>query len=87
MDTFAMFDSGGTHNFIDADFSLIHALPTYAMSQPSRLLMADSNDSKGGMVSHEISLPIIVGPHSESTTLSVTKLSGYPIVLGLPWLK
>ena len=86
-DTFAMIDSGGTHNFIDTDFSLIHALPTYPMSQPSRLLMADGNDSKGGLVSHEISLPIVIGPHSETTTFSVTKLGGYPIVLGLPWLK
>ena len=85
-DTFAMVDSGGTHNFIDTDFSLMHALPTYPMSQPSRLLMADGNDSKGGLVSHEILLPIVIGPHSESTTFSVTKLGGYPIVLGLPWL-
>ena len=49
--------------------------------------MGDGNESQGGLVSSETSLTLAVGPHTENLTLCVTKLGGYPIVLGVPWLK
>ena len=80
-------DSGATHNFIDSDFSSMHSLPSYPMSRPTRLLMADGKESQGGLVSHEASLTLAIGPHMESLKFSVTKLGGRPMILGIPWLK
>jgi len=65
----------------------MHSLPSYPMSRPSRLLMADGRESQGGLVSREASLTLAIGPHTENLKLNVTKLGGYPIILGLPWLK
>ena len=86
-DTVALVDSGATHDFIDHGFVSMHSLPTYPMTRPIPLLMADGEESHGGPVSHETPLALTIGPHKETLTLGNTKLGGYPIILGIPWLK
>jgi len=57
------------------------------MSRPTRLLMADGKESQGGLVSHEATITLAIGPHTERSKFSVTKLGGRPMILGIPWLK
>src|ERR1700738_1582926 len=85
--TVALVNSGATHDFIDSDFSSMHSLLSYPMSRSFQLLMADGRKSQEGLVSHEASLTLAIGPHMKNLKLNVTKLREYLIILRLPWLK
>jgi hypothetical protein len=85
--TFLMIDSGATHNFVDRNFVEMHQIETSPMPRFVKLLMADGQTSTAGLISEEASLPLGIGPHQETTQFHVTKLGGYPMVLGIPWLR
>ena len=86
-DAVALVNSGATHNFIDLEFISMHSLPTYPMTCPVPLLMADGEESHGEPVFHETSLALTIGPHKKILTLENIKLEEYSIILGILWLK
>ena len=85
--TFVMIDSGCTVNVIDSRFAAtLNILPMFK-SQTIKYTMVDGEASAGGIVTHDITTEIKVGPHQELLTFDITKLHSYPIMLGIPWLK
>ena len=52
--------------------------------QTIKYTMADGKTSAGGIVTHDVTTEIKVGPHQESLTFDITKLHSYPIMLGIP---
>jgi hypothetical protein len=87
MATFLMIDCGATHNFIDLGFVRMHNIKTYPMPRPAKILMGDGEESRGGLIMQEVELPLGIGPHHNVTQFHTTKLGGYPMILGIPWLK
>src|ERR1700721_4804208 len=82
----ALVDSGASHNFVDRKFVELHSLQTYLMDQPRELLLADGRPSAGGLITHQVLLPIRLDRHSEIVELFVADVNRHPLVLGMPWL-
>lgn len=81
----AMVDSGATGIFIDKDFCRHHGITTVKRNRPTRLILFDG--SKADLITHQVRGRITVNGIDQDLVFEVTRLSTYPIVLGLPWLK
>lgn len=81
----AMVDSGATGIFIDADFCTRFGIQTVKRKHPVRLTLFDGSDA--GLITHQVKAQLQIDTAEHELTFMVTKLSTYPIVLGLPWLK
>ena len=82
-----MDDSGCSVNAIDSHFTATLNILPMPKLQTIKYTMADGKTSAGGIVTHDVTTEIKVGPHQESLTFDITKLHSYPIMLGIPWLK
>ena len=68
-------------------FAQTHNLPLTPLSAPIALETFDGRPVVSGNMTHKTTLDISIGMHCERIPLLVTRLSHYPIVLGIPWLR
>ncbi|CAD6976240.1 unnamed protein product, partial [Tilletia controversa] len=87
VDTFALVDCGATANFIDTSFAHNHRIERSPLEQPIELNVIDGRPISSGPITSFTQFSFSIGPHRESSSLLVTNLSRYPIVLGIPWLR
>ena len=77
-------DSGATGNFVNADFVKQHSLPSVLLPVQDIVTLADgSQQAAGSMVR---SAPIVIGSYQDQADLVSLPLSGYDVILGMPWL-
>jgi len=82
-----MIDSGASSQFIDLDFTLSLNLPLDLKRKPEDLVLADGVHSKVGQITHTCSLRLTIDQHVEDLTFHVTKLAGWNMIVGKPWLR
>jgi hypothetical protein len=82
-----MIDCSATHNFIDLGFIKMHNIKIYLMLYLAKILMRDSEESRGGPVMQEAELPLGIEPHHDVIQFHTTKLRVYLMILGIPWLE
>jgi hypothetical protein len=81
-------DSGATGlAFIDSSFARKHNFPLTPLPEARTLKVFDGRDTIAGKVTDVAFLPFSINSHHEQIPFFVTKLSQYPVVLGLPWLR
>ena len=82
-----MIDSGASSQFIDLDFALGLNLALDKKTTPEDLVLADGVRSKVGQITHTCTLKLMIDQHLETLTFHVTKLAGWNLIVGKPWLK
>ncbi len=87
IETVAMIDSGATTNFIDKRFCQENQLPMQQKLQAQPVYLIDGSDMESGPITHQTNIRIHAANHTEEITFEETTLGGFPIILGLPWLK
>ncbi|TKA43441.1 hypothetical protein B0A49_13588, partial [Cryomyces minteri] len=87
--TYALVDSGASgYAFIDNSFAQYHSLPLVPLQQSYVLEVFDGRPASSGNITHTAPLSIAINDHVEhETPFPVTKLSHYPLILGVPWLR
>ena len=84
----ALVDCGAPgYPFIDEDFVHHHNLPLYLLKTPQSLEVIDGRPIESGDVIHLTKLTKTIDKHTETLPFFIKKLSHYPIVLGIPWLR
>jgi len=81
-----MIDSGASSQFIDLDFTLNLNLPLDLKKQPEDLVLANGVQYKVGQITHTCALRFTIDQYIEDLTFHVTKLAGWNIIVGKPWL-
>ncbi len=81
----AMIDSGATGIFIDETFCQNYKIPTVKRNRPIKLTLF--NGTSAGDITRQVKADLLIGDNKQALVFEVTKLSNFPIVLGLPWLK
>jgi RNase H-like domain found in reverse transcriptase/Reverse transcriptase (RNA-dependent DNA polymerase)/gag-polyprotein putative aspartyl protease len=81
----AMIDSGTTGIFIDEEFTRTLGLDLVKRKNEIRLTLFDGSRAK--TITHQVYARIQIGDVMQNLAFEVTKLSHYPVILGLPWLK
>jgi Zinc knuckle/Retroviral aspartyl protease len=83
----AMVDSGATgYSFVNESFAHEHQMKLIPLSHSRVVQMFDGSPPSSGMITHVVRGQLSIGQHTE-TTFFVTKLSGYEVILGIPWLR
>jgi len=82
-----MVDSGASSQFIDLDFALNLNLPLALKEKPEHLVLADGARSIVGQITHTCTLKLAIDQHIEELTFQVTKLAGWNLIMGKPWLR
>src|SRR5712691_3900847 len=55
--------------------------------QAQPVYLIDGSDMESGPITHQTNIRIHAANHTEEITFEETTLGGFPIILGLPWLK
>ena len=88
IDTHVMIDCGATgYAFVSDSFAHSHRLPLTPLKTPRELATFDGRLVTSGPITHMSEVTMSISNHRETLPLMVTKLSHYPIVLGIPWLR
>jgi len=82
-----MVDSGASSQFIDLDFALNLNLKLDLKPVPEDLVLADGLRSKVGQITHTCTLRLTIDQHLEDLTFHVTRLAGWNLIVGKPWLR
>jgi len=82
-----MVDSGASSQFIDLDFALNLNLSLAPKEKPEDLVLADGARSIVGLIAHTCTLKLAIDQHMEELTFQVTKLAGWNLIVGKPWLR
>jgi len=82
-----MVDSGASSQFIDLDFALNLNLPLATKEKPEELVLADGARSIVRQITHTCTLKLAIDQHMEELTFQVTKLAGWNLIVGKPWLR
>jgi hypothetical protein len=83
-----MIDCGATgYSFIDKSFAQKHSMKLIPLCSPQDIRAFDGLPLASGAIIHVVQGCLSMGKHSETTFFFVTKLSGPPIILGIPWLR
>ncbi|VDC04626.1 unnamed protein product [Peniophora sp. CBMAI 1063] len=82
-----MLDSGASSPFINSRFALEQKLTLTRKKSPLRLRTIDNSPIKSGLVTHEVSLQMSIGEHSERITCDVADIGDDNIILGISWLR
>jgi len=77
-------DSGATSNFISTSFVRTHALALVASASSSLVTLADGRQQPTGGIA--ASVLVKLGSYAEPLDLTATDISGYDLILGMPWL-
>jgi len=86
--THALVDCGATGiAFIDKDFACHHQLPLTPLQHPRSLEVIDGHPISSGDITDVANTHLAILEHQETLPMFVTKLSHYPVVLGIPWLE
>ena len=86
--THTLIDSGATgYAFIDEDFTRRNNLPLYALKEPRSLTVIDGRPISSDDITHLTKIGLTINNHQETIPAYVTKLGGYPLTLGIPWLR
>ena len=87
IDTRAMIDSGASCPLINSRFVEEQGLTLVRKRRPLTLLLADNSFVKSGKITHEVSLRMFVGEHSEVITFDVADIGSDNLILGISvWL-
>jgi len=81
-----MVDLGASFQFIDLDFALNLNLPLVPKGKPEDLVLADGARSVIGQITYTCNLKLAINQHMEELTFQVTKLAGWNLIVGKPWL-
>lgn len=82
-----MVDSGATSLFMDHEFALASGFGLRKKASPEKLTLADGRSSVAGNVVYESDITLQIDQHREETIFQITKISGYPAILGKAWLE
>jgi len=82
-----MIDSGASSQFIDLDFAMNMNLPLVPKGKPEDLVLVDGACSIIGQIMHTCNLNLAIDQHVEELTFQVTKLAGWNLIIGKPWLR
>ena len=84
----ALLDTGASANFIDVALVSKLGLSTRTLAVPMTLELADGGTSRSGDITQEVEYILEIGSkHRAKTSLLVTSIPGWDLILGLPWLK
>jgi len=73
--------------FIDEDFARHHQLPLAPLKYPRALEVIDGRPISSRDITNTANATLSIHEHREQIPMFVTKLSHYPIVLGIPWME
>ena len=79
-----LIDSGCTGNFVNDAFVNKHHVST--MSLPSQDIVTLADGSQQTAAAFVPSAPVVIGSYSDRLDLVSLPLSGYDVILGMPWL-
>ena len=79
-----LLDSGATGNFVSAAFVAAHKFVVVELSQKDVVTLADGSQQTAG--SSMNAAPIKIGSYTDEVDLISLPLSGYDVILGMPWL-
>lgn len=82
-----LIDSGVSSQFVDIDFSERHSITLKPKPSPESLILADGEASPVGQITPTCILHLRTDLHHELLTFQVTKLAGWYLVVGQPWLR
>ncbi|MGQ3285907.1 retropepsin-like aspartic protease, partial [Bosea sp. (in: a-proteobacteria)] len=77
-------DGGATASFIDSEFCMRHDLQTAEKHAPDHIRLADGHQQESAAMIPEARFRL--GSHKGQQTLHCTRLHGFDIILGKPWL-
>lgn len=78
-------DSGANGNFISQAYVDQHNIPTQAMTNPQRVLLADGHPISADRL--VLRSPFSVAHYNSYIDFAVLPINGYDAILGMPWLK
>ena len=81
-----LIDSGASSQFADIDFCRKHSITLKPKPSSESLILADREASPVSQITHTCTLHLRVDLHYETLTFQVTKLAGWDLVVGKPWL-
>src|SRR5690606_15805599 len=82
----AMVDCGATSQFMDRDFAIKHGIKLDVKPVAETLTLVDGSLASAGMSTHTARVKLLLDQHQESLVFQITKLGGYPLILGRSWL-
>ena len=85
-----MLDTGASEEaFLDQEFAQAHSIPLTPLAQPRELLGFDGLPASTGPVTHTAEQYFNIPGHPKPilTTFHVTKLPGWDLIIGLPWMQ
>ena len=86
--THALIDCGATgYAFIDEDFAHHHQLPLHKLKTPHDLEVINGRPISSSTITHMAEAQLTISNHHEQLPIFITRLSHYPLVLGIPWLR
>jgi len=86
--THAPIDCGATGiAFTDHDFVRHHQIHLHEQKELKQVEVIDGRPIESGDITHIATVRMKIQDHEELLPMFITKLSHYPIVLGIPWLR
>lgn len=83
-----LIDSGASACFIDYEFVTKYKINTRKKESPIVVRMIDGREVESGKVTHVTDpVMLVIGEHCEEIAFNVIRSPGYPVILGMPWLK
>ena len=70
--------------FIDFFFAQFHKIPLLPLHQPCTVTVVDGRVTSSEVITHFVRVPLVIDNHIEITDMFITKLSHYPVILGIP---
>ena len=85
INAYSMIDCSASRKaFIDSSFAQFHKIPLLPLHQPRTVTVVDGRVTSSEVIIHFVRVPLVIDNHIEITDMFVTKLSHYPVILGIP---
>ena len=82
-----LMDSSASYQFIDVDYAGCMNLEMTLKPESQDLILADGKPSPIGKITHTCTLKLTIDQHEENLSFQVTKLAGWDLLVGKPWLR